>query len=76
MFAPYRPGQKKILLTRARENSTIPFFRHTHISVFIFYAVYCNKSVAVCPLLIIMQNDKGIEKSFDYNSYLLKIKIL
>ena len=29
MFAPYRPGQIFFLLTRARENSTIPFFRHT-----------------------------------------------
>ena len=32
MFAPYRPGKILFLLTRARENSTIPFFRHTHIS--------------------------------------------
>ena len=40
----YRPGQFFFLFTRARENSTSPFFRHTRISVFIFYAVYCSSA--------------------------------
>ena len=39
MFAPYRPGGFFFLLTRAHENSTIPFFRTTLIFLILFFAL-------------------------------------